>query len=139
VGSMCCSNNWCEVRGYTIGRVPIIQLQECNKSTAAGGLTGCLDDQDIPYNPAITLEQVFSLATQHGTNVMEIYGEELQCAFVPGYVGAPSNGCQTNPVPAYGYVYQRYAAAIQNLANGMPNGTVQAQAGVQIQGSVITH
>ncbi len=138
VGSTCCSNNWCEVRGYTIGRVPIIQLQECNKSTAGGGLTACLDDQDTPYNPAVTLEQVFALATQHGTNVMEIYGEDLQCAFVPGFVGAPTNGCQTSPVPAYGYVYQRYAAAIQNLANGLPNGTVQAQGGVQLQGSFST-
>jgi hypothetical protein len=138
LGTLCCSNNWCEVRNYTIGRVPIIQLQECNKSTAGGGLTACLDDQDTPYNPAVTLEQVFALATQHGTNVMEIYGDDLQCAFVPGFVGASTNGCQTNPVPAYGYVYQRYATAIQNLANGIPNGTVQAQGGVQIQGSVIT-
>jgi hypothetical protein len=138
VGSTCCSNNWCEVRGYTIGRVPIIQLQECNKSTAGGGLSGCLDDQDSPYNPAITLEQVFALATQHGTNVMEIYGDDLQCAFVPGYVGAATNGCQTSPVPAYGYVYQRYAATIQNLAYGLPNGTVQAQGGAQIQGSTTT-
>ncbi len=132
----CCSNNWCEARNYTIGRVPIIQLQECNKSTAAGGLTLCLDDQDFPYDASVTLSQVLTLATQHGTNVMEIYGDDLQCAFVPGFMGASTNGCQSGPWPGYATVAAGYAAAVQNLANGVPNATTQVQGGVQIRGQV---
>jgi hypothetical protein len=125
-GSTCCSNNWCEVRYYTIGRVPIIQLQECNISTPAGGMTGCLDNQDIPYNPAATLAQVFTIATQHGTNVMEIYTEDLQCAF--------NNSALPVQCPGSG-VSAGYRAAILNLASGLPNATTQIQGPAQIQGS----
>jgi hypothetical protein len=124
----CCSNNWCNARNTAIGSVPLTELQECNISTAAGGGTGCLNDSS---NPSFTLSQIFGLATQHGANVLEIYADDLLCAYDQSnyYLAQiPANTC-TMPLS------QGYQTAVQNLAVGQPSGTSTLSGKAQISGS----
>ncbi|MGD0567147.1 MAG: choice-of-anchor D domain-containing protein [Candidatus Sulfotelmatobacter sp.] len=112
-GPDCCSDDWCNVHIMVQGKVPAVELQECNLSNPAGGTTNCLDCimAGTCTNDSQTLSQVLVLAAQHGTTVQELYLGELLCAFdQPSYVStAPS--C----TPA---VSTAYAAAIEALAIG---------------------
>jgi hypothetical protein len=112
-GPDCCSDDWCNVHTLVQGKVPAVELQECNLSNPAGGTTGCLDCilAGTCTNDSQTLSQVLVLAAQHGTTVQELYLGELLCAFdQPSYVGTAST-C----TPA---VSTAYAAAIQTIATG---------------------
>jgi hypothetical protein len=118
-GNNCCSDNWCNARPSTIGRVPFIELQDCNVSRAAGGNTGCLSSFLAGTGTdAQTLSQVYVLASQHGTNVLEIYFNDLLCAFDPSDPRVPST-CTTGT----NSVSSAYTAAIQTLPTGQPSGT----------------
>jgi hypothetical protein len=112
-GPDCCSDDWCNVHILVQGKVPAVELQECNLSNPAGGTTNCLDCimAGTCTNDSQTLSQVLVLAAQHGTTVQELYLGELLCAFnQPSYVStAPS--C----TPA---VSTAYAAAIEALSTG---------------------
>jgi hypothetical protein len=119
LGTNCCSNDWCNTRPFTVGRVPYVQIQDCNISKAAGGSTGCLDA--VTAGTALvedpTLSQVFILSSQHGTTSVEIYLQDLQCAFDPGALSGVACSVLGSPIPA------AYAAAIKALALGQPSGT----------------
>lgn len=126
-GTNCCSNNWCNARNTATGSVPYIELQDCNNSTAAGGTSGCLGDTSTPER---TLSEVFALATQHGVNALEIYANDLLCAFdQTTYYAAqtPANTCTT-------IVSAGYQSALQNLAVGQPSGTSMLSGNAQISG-----
>jgi len=113
-GANCCSNNWCNARNTTVGSAPFFELQACNISTAAGGTNGCLNNAS---NQSATLSQVFALATQHGVNAVEIYADDLLCAFDQSrYYNPVTNSCTLT-------VSAGYQAAVQNLSMGQPNGT----------------
>jgi hypothetical protein len=79
----CCSDDWCNVHTLVQGKVPAVELQECNLTNPAGGTTGCLDCilAGTCTNDSQTLSQVLLLAAQHGTTVQELYLGELLCAF----------------------------------------------------------
>jgi hypothetical protein len=112
-GSDCCSDDWCNVHTLVQGKVPAVELQECNLSNPAGGTSNCLDCimAGTCTNDSETLSQVLVLSAQHGTTMQELYLSELLCAFnQASYVNtAPS--C----TPA---VSAAYASAIQTLATG---------------------
>jgi hypothetical protein len=112
-GLDCCSDNWCNVHLMVEGKVPAIEMQECNLSNPGGGTSGCLDCilAGTCTNDSDTLSQVLVLSAQHGTTSQEIYQGEFQCAF------DQADYVSTNPActPAVGAAY---AAAIQVLAAG---------------------
>jgi len=71
-----------------IGRVPYIELRDCNISTAGGG-PYCLDAAQAgttgstgPQGEAVTLSQVFVLSSEQGTTSAEIYYQDLHCAIL---------------------------------------------------------
>jgi hypothetical protein len=121
-GKNCCSDNWCETRYYMIAAIPYIELQELCISTPAGG-SGCIDD---PNNPNASLSEVLVLATQHGTNVIELGVPEFQCAY-----DSSSSCFGTSAATAT-------AAAIQTAATGLPSGTSALSGKAQIQGQTTT-
>lgn len=118
-GTNCCSNNWCNTRPFTVGRVPFIEIQDCNVSEAAGGSTGCLDaiTAGTATSEAPTLSQVFVLSSQHGTTSAEIYLQDLECAFERSVLGLAPCATDTGTISA------AYKAAIIALAAGQPSGT----------------
>ena len=129
--TLCCSDNWCNTRPMVIGRVPVIELQDCNLSTAGGGGTGCLNSATSGTAPsgdaAPTLSQVFILSSQHGTTSAEIYYADLECALGLLPSTCPSTG-PNPPQPAY-------LAAILALAAGQPSGTSAMTGSAHLLGS----
>jgi hypothetical protein len=112
-GSDCCSDDWCNVHTLVQGKVPAVELQECNLSNLAGGTTNCLDCimAGTCTNDSQTLSQVLVLSAQEGTTAQELYLGELQCAFTQGSYVSTAPSC----TPA---VSTAYAAAIEALATG---------------------
>jgi hypothetical protein len=114
-----------------IGNVPVIELQDCNLSDPAGGTTHCLDSSQAGTSTAdqLTLSQVFTLSSQHGTTSAEIYYDDLLCAF--DYGDIPGTTCQVNPL-----VYPpAYKSAIMALAAGQPSGTSALIGNAQMVGN----
>jgi hypothetical protein len=120
----CCSDNWCNTRSMVIGNVPVIELQDCNLSDSAGGLTHCLDSVLAGTAPStddqVTLSQVFTLSSQHGTSSAEIYYADLECAA---------------GVPAICTTQSTYLAAVLALATGQPSGTSTLTGNAQLTGN----
>jgi hypothetical protein len=112
-GPDCCSDDWCNVHTLVQGKVPAVELQECNLSNLAGGTTNCLDClmAGTCTDDSQTLSQVLALAAQHGTTALELYLGELQCAFTQASYVSTAPSC----TPA---VSTAYAAAIEALATG---------------------
>jgi hypothetical protein len=70
------------------------------------------------------------LKRQHGANALEIYANDLLCAFdQANYYAAqnPVNTCTTT-------VSTGYQTAVENLAVGQPNGTSTLSGAAQISG-----
>jgi hypothetical protein len=112
-GPDCCSDDWCNVHTLVQGKVPAVELQECNLSNLAGGTTNCLDCimAGTCTNDSQTLSQVLVLSAQEGTTAQELYLGELQCAFTQASYVSTAPSC----TPA---VSTAYAAAIEALATG---------------------
>jgi hypothetical protein len=128
----CCSDNWCNVRQIVIGNVPVIELQDCNISNPAGGTKNCLDSAMAGTTTAdqLTLAQVFTISSQHGTTSAEIYYNDLLCAFDPGATPIAGSNCALNP----GTYSTPYASAVLALAAGQPSGTSALIGNAQILG-----
>jgi hypothetical protein len=109
-GKSCCSDNWCETRYYMTGKMPYIELQElCSSYFAAGApSTSCIYDPSFPNS---SLSEVLAIATQHGTNVIELGIPEFECAY--------GSTC-TASYPAAMIANQN---AIQNASVGQPSAT----------------
>jgi hypothetical protein len=112
-GPDCCSDDWCNVHTMVQGKVPAVELQECNLSNPTGGTSNCLDCimAGTCSNDSQTLSQVLVLSAQHGTTMQEMYLGEFQCAFNQASYVSTAPSC----TPA---VSAAYAAAIQTLATG---------------------
>ena len=109
-GKSCCSDNWCETRYYMTGKLPYIELQElCSSYFASGTSVICIYD---PNNPNASLSEVLALATQHGTNVIELGIPEFACAY--------GSSCPSGTYPGAATANSN---AIQNAASGMPSAT----------------
>jgi len=130
----CCSDNWCNVRQMVIGNVPVIELQDCNISNPAGGTKNCLDSAMAGTTTAdqLTLSQVFTISSQHGTTSAEIYYNDLLCAFDPGAAPLSGTTC-ANPLNLSTYP-PAYASAILALAAGQPSSTSALIGNAQIMG-----
>ena len=94
-----------------LGRVPVIELQDCNLSDPGGGTRHCLDSVlagTTNSGDSVTLSQVFIPSSQHGTTSAEIYYGDLECAAVLPAICTPQSA---------------YLAAVLALAAGQPSGT----------------
>jgi hypothetical protein len=121
-GGTACSNDWCNWHNAVWGRVPIVELQECNVSDAAfngmGSPAGCITNSN---SPSAALPQVLVLAVQHNTDDIELYANEYLCAwdqanFIAGTGGPKGLGCSLD-------VSSAYQAAITQTETGQPSGT----------------
>jgi hypothetical protein len=108
-GKSCCSNNWCETRYYMTGKLPYTELQELCLSYYASGTppATCIYDENYPN---ASLSEVLALATQHGTNVIELGEQEFECAY--------GSACSS-----HADAVAANKAAIQNAAMGLPSST----------------
>jgi hypothetical protein len=115
-----------------IGNVPVIELQDCNISDPAGGTKNCLDSAMAGTTTAdqLTLAQVFTISSQHGTTSAEIYYNDLLCAFDPGATPIAGSNCALNP----GTYSTPNASAVLALAAGQPSGTSALIGNAQILG-----
>jgi hypothetical protein len=121
-GKSCCSDNWCETRYYMAGNVSYVELQELCVSYPASSSTPpatCIYDSN---NPNASLSEVLTLATQHGTNVIELGVPEFACA-----AGAT---CTTGP----GSPASATAMAIETAATGVPSSTTAISGIAQLLG-----
>ena len=118
-GKSCCSDNWCETRHYMVGNLPYVELQELCLSYYASGTPAATCIYDPSY-PNASLAEVLALATQHGTNVIELGVPEFDCAF--------GSACSS-------VVTAANKAGIQNASIGQPSSTSAVQGAAAVLGT----
>jgi hypothetical protein len=124
-GQSCCSDDWCETRYYMTGKLPYIELQELCLSYFASEGSGSMPVATCIYdtaNPNASLSEVLAIATQHGTNVIELGVPEFNCAF-------DGSTCSSYPGAA-----TANATAIRNASVGLPFATTSITGGTDLLG-----
>jgi hypothetical protein len=116
-----CSNDWCSLFNYYYSIAPMQGLQTISQSNP-----NCLNQPSTCGGGNLTgsLVTVLPFATQRRDTVLEVYYQDLLCAYdQDNYYDSDCPELSVGPPPIYLAPYMPYQTSLTNAVAGRPNST----------------